>query len=112
MNNLILRADIAKWSINQAAFELTMQRAADEVKEGQSLGAASSFFKYYGTELNKARYELLMALGGYEGLEWEGTNEGQLARNFLRTKGNSIEGGTSEIQLNIVAKHILQLPSK
>jgi len=54
----------------------------------------------------------LMALGGYEGLEWEGKNEGQLARNFLRTKGNSIEGGTSEIQLNIVAKHILQLPSK
>jgi len=112
LNNSMLRADIAKWSINQAAFDLTMQRATDEVKAGQSLGAASSFFKYYGTELNKARYELLMALGGYEGLEWEGKNEGQLARNFLRTKGNSIEGGTSEIQLNIVAKHILQLPSK
>jgi alkylation response protein AidB-like acyl-CoA dehydrogenase len=28
----------------------------------------------------------------------------------LRTKGNSIEGGTSEIQLNIVAKRLLGLP--
>ena len=32
------------------------------------------------------------------------------AREWLRTKANSIEGGTSEIQLGIVAKHILQLP--
>ena len=32
------------------------------------------------------------------------------ARAWLRTKANSIEGGTSEVQLNIVAKRILQLP--
>ena len=113
LNDSSLRSDIAKWSINKAAFDLTMKRAMDEAKTGQSLGAASSFLKYYGTELNKTRYELLLALGGHEGLEWEGetSNEGKLARDFLRTKGNSIEGGTSEIQLNIIAKHILQLPS-
>jgi alkylation response protein AidB-like acyl-CoA dehydrogenase len=35
---------------------------------------------------------------------------GQSARDWLRTKANSIEGGTSEIQLNILAKHILKLP--
>jgi alkylation response protein AidB-like acyl-CoA dehydrogenase len=29
---------------------------------------------------------------------------------WLRTKGNSIEGGTSEIQLNIIAQRILGLP--
>ena len=34
----------------------------------------------------------------------------QAPRDWLRSKGNSIEGGTSEIQLNIVAKHILRLP--
>ena len=32
------------------------------------------------------------------------------ARGWLRTKANSIEGGTSEVQLNIVAKRILSLP--
>lgn len=114
LNNSFLRADIVKWSINKAAFALTMQRAGDEVKAGQSLGAASSFFKYYGTELNKSRYELLMAIGGLEALGWEGEEyeDGRLAKSFLRTKANSIEGGTSEIQLNIVSKHILGLPTK
>jgi len=33
-----------------------------------------------------------------------------IARNFCRSKGNTIEGGTSEIQLNIIAKRILELP--
>ena len=102
------RADVAKWSINKAAFDITLLRAMDEFKAGQSLGAASSFFKYYGTELNKSRLELLMAIGGFEGLDWEE----QLSRSFLRSKGNSIEGGTSEVQLNIVSKHILGLPSR
>ena len=71
-------------------------------------------FKYYGTELNKQRYELMMALNGYSGLAWEGeaSNDGHLAKTFCRTKGNSIEGGTSEIQLNIISKRILGLPSK
>jgi len=108
-----LRSDIARWSVNKAAFDLTLKRTMDEAKAGQSLGAVSSFLKYYGTELNKDRLELLLAVGGFEGLEWEGesSNEGDLARTFCRTKGNSIEGGTSEIQLNIIAKHILKLPS-
>jgi len=49
-----------------------------------------------------------MDASGHDGLEWEG--EGGMARKWLRTKGNSIEGGTSEVQLNIISKHILQLP--
>jgi acyl-CoA dehydrogenase len=53
-----------------------------------------------------------MAIGGSDALVWEGedSRDGQLPKSWLRTKGNSIEGGTSEIQLNIVAKHILGLP--
>jgi alkylation response protein AidB-like acyl-CoA dehydrogenase len=53
-----------------------------------------------------------MAAGGSEALEWdsESSRGGKGARDWLRSKGNSIEGGTSEIQLNIIAKHILRLP--
>ena len=45
-------------------------------------------------------------------LEWESeaTRGGTPARDWLRTKANSIEGGTSEVQLNIIAKRILALP--
>jgi acyl-CoA dehydrogenase len=68
--------------------------------------------KYYGTEFNKRRYEILMDSAGSEGLEWEGERSkgGQLPKNWLRTKANSIEGGTSEVMLNIISKRILDLP--
>jgi acyl-CoA dehydrogenase len=108
----IMRAKIAEFEIDEWAFERTCARMLAEAKAGASLGAKSSMLKYYGTELNKRRFELLMDASGHDGLEWEGehSNDGDLARRWLRTKGNSIEGGTSEIQLNIISKHILQLP--
>jgi len=112
LDDAILRADIAGFEVDEMAFALTIERARDEVKAGVSLGAISSWFKFYGTELNKQRYNLLMDIHGSDALAWTGeaSNDGKLARDWLRTKGNSIEGGTSEIQLNIVAKHILGLP--
>lgn len=107
-----LRADIARFEIDKIALELTLERVRDEARAGASLGAVSSMLKYYGTELNMRRQELLMAVGGSAALDWEGgeSGDGDLARSWLRSRGNSIEGGTSEIQLNIVAKRILGLP--
>ena len=104
-----LRADVARAEIDGMAFMFTMERVADEAKAGQGTGANSSVLKYYGTEFNKRRLELLMDSSGSDGLEWGG--EDDVARGWLRSKGNSIEGGTSEVQLNIIAKRILQLPS-
>lgn len=112
LHNAMLRTEIAKFEMDERCLELSIERARDEVKAGVSLGAAASMFKYYGTELNKRRQELLMSIHGHDALLWEGerAHEGRLARAWLRSKGNSIEGGTSEIQLNIVSKHILGLP--
>ncbi len=108
----MLRAKVAEAEIDEWAFNLTMKRKLAEAKAGASLGADSSMLKYYGTELNKRKFELMMDATGHEGLEWESerSNDGKMARSWLRTKGNSIEGGTSEVQLNIISKHILQLP--
>ncbi len=111
LRNAMLRTDVARFEMDERCLELTIERARDEVKAGASLGATSSLFKYYGTELNKRRQDLLMSIHGHDALHWEGENDaGRLARAWLRSKGNSIEGGTSEIQLNIVSKHILGLP--
>jgi alkylation response protein AidB-like acyl-CoA dehydrogenase len=90
-----------------------MKAVKDRAEAGESLGAISSALKYYGTELNKRRYELMMDIGGSDELEWETdrNDDGARARGWLRTRANSIEGGTSEIQLNIIAKRILELPS-
>jgi acyl-CoA dehydrogenase len=110
--NPLLRGDIAWLDIDAMALSLSMERARDEVAAGASLGAASSMLKYYGTELNMRREELLMSIHGLHALEWSGpgADDGHMARKWLRSRGNSIEGGTSEIQLNIVAKRILGLP--
>jgi acyl-CoA dehydrogenase len=107
-----LRTDIARFEMDERSLALTIERARDEVKAGVSLGAAASMFKYYGTELNMRRYELLMSISGGDALDWEGgaNHDGFLPKSWLRSKGNSIEGGTSEIQLNIIAKHLLGLP--
>lgn len=109
----VLRTEIARWSINGMALKWTIDRTKDEAKAGQAPGAKSSFFKYYATELNKDRHELILEMSGYEGLEWgDDYKDGKLARDMTRTKGNSIEGGTSEVQLNIISKRILGLPTK
>lgn len=107
-----LRAQIARFEIDEAAFRLLMQASGDRARQGAGNPAMSSALKYYGAELNKRRWELMASAAGADGLEWEGerSREGTVARTWLRSKGNSIEGGTSEIQLNVVAKRILGLP--
>jgi alkylation response protein AidB-like acyl-CoA dehydrogenase len=108
----LLRADIARFEIDEAAFRAWLQLFGEQARAGQADAAVSSALKYYGSELNKRRLELMMAAGGGAALEWEGerSQEGALARSWLRSKGNSIEGGTSEVQLNVIAKRVLGLP--
>jgi alkylation response protein AidB-like acyl-CoA dehydrogenase len=109
-----LRLDIARHNMNSRAFAITGQRMADELKAGAPPGPASSMFKYYGTEQNKRKYELLLQAMGTAALGWEGEgfqeHELGITREWLRSKGNSIEGGTSEVQLNVIAKNVLRLP--
>ena len=108
----LLRARVAEFEVDEAAFKLTMARFGDLTRAGQAHPAYPSALKYYGSELNKRRYELLVAAGGSDTLEWESdrSNHGATIRSWLRTKANSIEGGTSEVQLGIIAKRILELP--
>ena len=109
-----LREKIASHDIKGKAFTLTMKRAMEEAKAGTSIDATSSMFKYYGTEHNKNRFEMTLKVLGNQGLGWEGDGftdrELKATRQWLRSKGNSIEGGTSEVQLNVIAKRVLGLP--
>jgi alkylation response protein AidB-like acyl-CoA dehydrogenase len=110
----LLRDRITQLKLDQACLDFTLQRAKDSAKAGQAPGPESSIFKYYGTELNKRRHELFLALLGPQALGWEGAGfeprELKLTREWLRSRANSIEGGTSEVQLNIIAKRVLGLP--
>lgn len=109
-----IRQRVLEHRMNDRSFALTMRRTMEESATGNSPGAASSMFKYYGTEQNKRRYELLLDAMGTRVLGWEGrqfkSQELDTTRAWLRSKANSIEGGTSEVQLNILAKRVLALP--
>jgi alkylation response protein AidB-like acyl-CoA dehydrogenase len=112
-----LRANILKHRMNDRAYGITLRRSVEETASGKAPGAVSSMFKYYGTEQNKRRFELTLDMMGSRAL---GTVVGEdnpfepreleTTRGWLRSKANSIEGGTSEVQLNIIAKRVLGLP--
>jgi alkylation response protein AidB-like acyl-CoA dehydrogenase len=110
----ILRAHIATFAMDSHAFQLTRRRAAEQAEAGEPPGPLSAMFKYQATELNKRRYEMILEAEGFQGLGWEGDGftdeELRLTREWLRSKANTIEGGTSEVQLNIIAKRVLGLP--
>ncbi|MBX9664211.1 acyl-CoA dehydrogenase family protein [Novosphingobium sp.] len=112
LDDPMLRAELAQFDIDALAFAACGEKFLDEIKVGKAHPAKPNMMKYAGTELNKRRHELLMAAGGSTALEWESeeTRGGAPARSWLRTKANSIEGGTSEVMLNVVAKRILELP--
>ncbi len=109
-----LRHKVAGHRMNDRAFQLSLARAGDEAKAGKSDGNLASMFKYYGSEQNKRKFELLLEILGSRGLGWDGQGfsdrELSTTRQWLRSKGNSIEGGTSEVQLNVIAKRVLGLP--
>lgn len=108
--NSALRRDCAQMEIDGLAFFLSLERGKDEAKAGQGMGAVSSMFKYYGTELNKRRMELQLAIDGADAAVWQ--DDPTVPALWLRSKANSIEGGTSEVQLNIISKRVLGLPDK
>ena len=114
LSDPVLRDQIARFKIDADAFAHTSRRSVEESKHGHGPNATSSMLKNYGCELNKRRYELMLQAIGSQGLGWEGEGfndeELQLTREWLRSKANSIEGGTSEVQLNIIAKRVLGLP--
>ena len=109
-----LRRRLTDHKIDARAFQLTTRRASLEASANQGPTAATSIMKYAGAKIAQDRAELAVEALGGEGLGWEGDDfaPGDLAltRAWLRSKANSIEGGTSEINLNVVAKRVLGLP--
>ncbi len=108
----MLRAELAMFDVDALAYGAMGEKFLDEIKVGKGHPAQPNMMKYVGTELNKRRHELFMSAGGSSALEWdsEETDGGKPSRGWLRTKANSIEGGTSEVMLNVIAKRILDLP--
>jgi alkylation response protein AidB-like acyl-CoA dehydrogenase len=109
-----LRDDVTALDMRTRAFALTQRRSHEENQAGSTLTFATSIFKYFSSETRKQRYELQLRMMGTQGLGWEGegfdARELALTRTWLRSKSGTIAGGSSEVQLNIIAKRVLGLP--
>ncbi|TNE90477.1 MAG: acyl-CoA dehydrogenase [Deltaproteobacteria bacterium] len=108
-----IRERVVQSEMDQALARITVRRVNEGLKAGQSSGPVSSTLKILGTELNQRRWELGVEIAGPDGLGWSGDafsdRDRALARQWLRSKGNTIEGGSSEVQRNIIAR-MLGLP--
>jgi acyl-CoA dehydrogenase len=109
-----LRDELVQLQMDRLCYGATLQRSTDAARAGRGLGAESSMFKLYLSELTQRRSDWRQRVVGGEGLGWdgEGFSEDELksTRDWLYGKAATILGGTSEIQLNIIAKRVLGLP--
>ena len=109
-----LRQRVTQNKMNFQALGQTIARTAAEARASNGPSAATSIIKYAAASFAQERSELMVEAMGHQGLGWQGDGyePGELlaVRGWLRSKGNSIEGGTSEININVVSKRVLGLP--
>lgn len=116
------RAKLAAIEVELEALRITNQRVLYESKSG-SAGNGGAILKSKGTFISQALSELMMEAVGYYASPWvmealePGWNEKPIgpgyAKNamplYARQRANTIEGGTEEIQKNVIAKQVLGL---
>lgn len=109
------RDRLAELLMDSHAFALTHKRVSEQALAGMDVSGPASIMKLVQSEQEAAKYELLMQLMGQRGLSWEGEkftrDEHDICRQWMLAKTFTIAGGSSEVQLNIIAKRVLGLPS-
>ena len=116
----VLRDKVSRLWMEAEALRLTNWRAREASKSGNP-GPEGSVGKLMSAEMNQRIYETCVEIAGAEGLLYEAgydrkrpeglRTEGDLTRySFLRSRANTIEGGTSEIMRNILGERVLGLP--
>lgn len=106
-----IRQKLAQAYIDCELLKLNNYRALTRLLRGNPPGPEGSIPKLQWAEANQRLQELAVELQGPYGQLYEGEPDGAYWQyGFLRSRANSIEGGTSEIQRNIIAERVLGLP--
>jgi alkylation response protein AidB-like acyl-CoA dehydrogenase len=110
----IMRQKIAQLWIDTECLKYTGARAVTKLLKGELPGPEASTGKMGWVENNQRLQELAMEIQGpysqlARGSEWA-VEGGLWQHTFLRSRANSIEGGTTEIQRNIIGERVLGLP--
>ena len=110
-----LRARAQACAMNEHAYNLTVQRMGEEARAGLDISAIMAIMKLVHTEQERDKFEILLDALGYRALGVEGepfsSQELAITRGWLNSFALTISGGSSEVQLNVIAKRVLNLPS-
>ena len=110
----VMRQKLAQMWIDTEVFKYTGARAITKLLKGELPGPEASAGKMMWVEGHQRVQELAMEIQGAfrqltHGSAWAGA-DGLWQHTFLRSRANSIEGGTTEIQRNIIGERVLGLP--
>jgi alkylation response protein AidB-like acyl-CoA dehydrogenase len=105
----LVRQDLMRVGSEEKIREWTNQRVRAQVKAGRSPGPESSIGKVHGGELNQRVQLLATAVLGADAIAWDGDLPREV-RGMLRSRANTIEGGTSEVNRNVIGERVLGLP--
>ena len=105
----VVRQKVAQAEAELEVFRLNNERALSKANAGETPGPEGSILKLYWSEMNQRMTQTAMEVLGDEA-QLNGFDDGEWVYRFLRARANTIEGGTSEIQRNIVAERVLGLP--
>jgi alkylation response protein AidB-like acyl-CoA dehydrogenase len=110
----VIRQQLAQHLIDIEILKYNCFRNFTRLLRGGTPGPEGSVLKLWWSELNQRMQETAMTLQGPYGQllrdsPWA-VEGGRWQYNFLRSRANTIEAGTSEIQRNIIAERVLQMP--
>jgi alkylation response protein AidB-like acyl-CoA dehydrogenase len=107
-----VRQRLATLWIEETVLRLTNLRASQARQRGEQAGAEGSIKKLFQSEHNQRLQECALDLLGARALAWheDDNDAGRVVFGFLRSRGDTIAGGTSEIQRNVLGERILGLP--
>ena len=110
----IIRQRLAAQELEARALSLTMRRAGEEARAGQTARDIGQLGKFRWANMVKSEQDIAMMAHGTQGLGWDGPGfedtELERTRAWLTTRADSIWGGTNEVQLNVIAKRVLRIP--
>jgi alkylation response protein AidB-like acyl-CoA dehydrogenase len=109
----VVRDQLAQLFIESEIFRVTNYRGLTKIMKNGVPGPEGSLGKWQWAEVNQHLMELAMEIRGPYGQFDDGSEYslgGDWQYQFLRTRANSIEGGTTDILRNIVAERVLGLP--
>jgi alkylation response protein AidB-like acyl-CoA dehydrogenase len=104
------RTEVAALYGQEQIRDWTNQRVRATVKAGGTPGAAASIGKVHQAVLNQALQLAATDRLGPRAVAWEGPEMPHQVRGMIRSRANSIEGGTTEINKNVLGEQVLGLP--